>query len=174
MNEQTQNVATALKWCQDENQKLRQEIYDLKHDKEVLEARNDELEEEVLDHRDSYNLQVQSDTIYYRGNPLNKFWNTTDPESDSDSEEEEEMTLNDIKELYKLVKTSYENNDKIIGIVGADIAEPVVNAVRDCVKSLEEQLKQQNEWFEEINLLVGADREEPAVNSVSDFVRQHQ
>lgn len=52
MNEQTQNIATALKWCQDENQKLRQELYDLKHDKEVLEARNEELEEELTEVKD--------------------------------------------------------------------------------------------------------------------------
>jgi len=35
MNEQTQNIATSLKWCQEENQKLRQELYDLK--KEIKE-----------------------------------------------------------------------------------------------------------------------------------------
>jgi len=37
MDEQTQNIATSLKWCRDENQELRQELYDLKREKEVLE-----------------------------------------------------------------------------------------------------------------------------------------
>jgi len=37
MDEQTQNIAISLQWCRDENQKLRQEIYDLKQEKKVLE-----------------------------------------------------------------------------------------------------------------------------------------
>tara|TARA_R110001592_G_scaffold98342_2_gene281040 strand:- start:8972 stop:9247 length:276 start_codon:yes stop_codon:yes gene_type:complete len=40
--------ATALKWCQDENQELRQELYDLNQDMERLREENKTLKEQII------------------------------------------------------------------------------------------------------------------------------
>ena len=120
MNEQTQNIATALKWCQDENQKLRQELYDLKHDKEVLEARNEELEEELTEVKDeikeyqyeSNESGVKEQKLYGQVFSLTK---------------EKEV-------LEEQLKQQNEWFEEINVLVGADREEPAVNSVSDFVR----------------------------------------
>ena len=116
--------ATALKWCQDENQKLRQELYDLKkeqdHDKEVLEARNEELEEELTEVKDeikeyqyeSNESGVKEQKLYGQVFSLTK---------------EKEV-------LEEQLKQQNEWFEEINVLVGADREEPAVNSVSDFVR----------------------------------------
>ena len=172
MDEQTQNVATALKWCQDENQKLRQELYDLKHDKEVLEARNEELEEELTEVKEENDNWEADDAnltkIIYMINALDDEFSVGGVDDIYDC-------IKNLNEQLKQLKEENEKLDaKMLGyLADRNYQKLKTESLEEENKMYEEQLKQQNEWFEEINRLVGADPSEPSVNAVSDYVREH-
>ena len=77
---------------------LRAEVKKLKEENASLKESNDELESEVLDSRESYNLQQMSENFWYKGEEF------TDPETD------ETLSHSD---YFDLLKECYDKNIKL-------------------------------------------------------------
>lgn len=119
MDEQTQNIATALKWCRDENQKLRQEVYDL----------NQEVNDRVVieDIADAFGSDEGGDFDWEEeiiGMRLAKA--------------ELRQGVYDLKQEKKVLEEQLKQQNEwfqeIIRLVGGDPSDLAVNAVRDYVR----------------------------------------
>jgi chromosome segregation ATPase len=127
MNEQTQNIATALKWCQEENQKLRQELYDLKKSNAELA----QFCQESVKGFDSLNSQIAK-----QKQEIKEY----EYESNESGVKEQKLygqvfTLsNEKKVLEEQLEQQNEWFEEINVLVGADPEEPAVNSVSDFVR----------------------------------------
>ena len=119
MDEQTQNIATALKWCRDENQKLRQEVYDL----------NQEVNDRVVieDIADAFGSDEGGD-FDWEGEIIGMRL------AKAGLRQEVYDLKQEKKVLEEQLKQQNEWFQEIIRLVGGDPSEPVVNAVRDYVR----------------------------------------
>ena len=119
MDEQTQNIATALKWCRDENQKLRQEVYDAKqevNDRVVIE-----------DIADAFGSDEGGD-FDWEGEIIGMRF------AKAELRQEVFYLKQEKKVLEEQLKQQNEWFQEIIRLVGGDPSDPAVNAVSDYVR----------------------------------------